>query len=70
MAVSLGFGVLFATMISLVLVPCTYLIVDDLGNLLFGRELAGTPIEAEPPPRRPLLSTGRSPSQRDRRAVG
>ena len=30
MAVSLGFGVLFATAITLVLVPCVYLILEDL----------------------------------------
>ena len=30
MAVSLGFGVLFATFITLILVPTTYLILDDL----------------------------------------
>ena len=30
MAVSLGFGVLFATFITLILLPATYLILDDL----------------------------------------
>ena len=30
MAVSLAFGVLFATTISLLLVPCSYLILDDI----------------------------------------
>ncbi|MBC8418213.1 MAG: efflux RND transporter permease subunit [Desulfobacterales bacterium] len=34
MAVSLGFGVLFATGITLLLVPCGYVILDDLQNLL------------------------------------
>jgi len=34
MAVSLGFGILFATLITLLLVPCLYLIVADLRNLL------------------------------------
>jgi multidrug efflux pump subunit AcrB len=34
MAVSLGFGVLFATVITLVLIPCGYLIMDDLGKIL------------------------------------
>lgn len=33
MAVSLAFGVLFATAISLILVPCAYLVLDDLGRL-------------------------------------
>lgn len=30
MAISLGFGVMFATLISLILVPCLYLALDDL----------------------------------------
>ena len=30
MAISLGFGVLFATLITLVLVPCSYLVLEDL----------------------------------------
>ncbi|MCF8067465.1 MAG: efflux RND transporter permease subunit [Desulfobacterales bacterium] len=34
MAISLGFGVLFATGITLVLVPCSYLILEDIGNIL------------------------------------
>jgi multidrug efflux pump subunit AcrB len=34
MAVSLGFGVLFATFITLLLVPCGYVILDDLQNLV------------------------------------
>ncbi len=33
MAISLGFGVLFATLITLVLVPSLYLIVDDVQNI-------------------------------------
>ncbi|MDB4617328.1 efflux RND transporter permease subunit, partial [Verrucomicrobiales bacterium] len=32
MAVSLGYGILFATMITLVLVPINYLILDDMGR--------------------------------------
>lgn len=32
MAVSLGFGVLFATGVSLVIVPCSYLVLADLGS--------------------------------------
>jgi multidrug efflux pump subunit AcrB len=34
MAVSLGFGVLFATGITLLLVPCEYIILEDIHNLL------------------------------------
>ena len=33
MAISLGFGVLFATGITLLLIPCGYLILDDLQNI-------------------------------------
>jgi multidrug efflux pump subunit AcrB len=36
MAVSLGYGILFATMITLFLVPINYLILHDIGNL-FGK---------------------------------
>jgi len=42
MAVSLAFGVMFATVISLVLVPCGYLILADLGRAgswLIGRQV-------------------------------
>ena len=41
MAVSLAFGVLFATVITLVLVPTAYLILDDTGRGL--RQLFGRP---------------------------
>ena len=37
MAVSLGFGVLFATVIILLLVPALYMIVEDI-RVLFGAE--------------------------------
>ncbi len=33
MAISLGFGILFATLIALLLVPCLYLIVEDMRQL-------------------------------------
>jgi multidrug efflux pump subunit AcrB len=36
MAVSLGFGILFATMLTLVLIPTFYLIVEDIRNI-FGK---------------------------------
>jgi len=41
MAVSLGFGLLFATVLILLVLPCFYLIADDMRNAvfrLFGRE--------------------------------
>ena len=33
MAIAIGFGVLFATFITLLLVPCLYLILNDITNL-------------------------------------
>ena len=44
MAVSLGFGVLFATLVTLLLIPCGYLILEDLlriGRFVLGRESGG-----------------------------
>ena len=38
MAISLGFGILFATFITLLLVPCVYLMLEDLKHFLFTRE--------------------------------
>ena len=49
MAVSLGFGVLFATFITLILVPTSYMILDDFGRTMrraFGRRHPAP----EPPP--------------------
>ena len=40
MAVSLGFGIVFATLITLVLVPCFYTIIEDLRQLTGRRDLA------------------------------
>jgi multidrug efflux pump subunit AcrB len=34
MAISLGFGIIFATVIILVLVPCLYLVLEDAKRLL------------------------------------
>jgi hypothetical protein len=34
MAVSMGFGIMFATVITLYLIPCTLLIADDVSVLL------------------------------------
>ena len=38
MAVSLAFGILFATVITLLLVPCLYMMMHDIRNLLRGRK--------------------------------
>ncbi len=50
MAISLSFGILFATVITLILVPCMYLLQNDLANRirqffdwLFGRSAAQEP---------------------------
>ncbi|MBU2467991.1 MAG: efflux RND transporter permease subunit [Proteobacteria bacterium] len=44
MAVSLGFGVLFATGITLLLIPCGYLMLDDIHNFI-GRIRGRAPAE-------------------------
>jgi len=33
MAISLGFGILFATFITLVMVPCLYMILEDIKGI-------------------------------------
>ena len=33
MAVALGFAVMFATLITLILVPCLYIIMSDVGKV-------------------------------------
>ncbi len=38
MAISLGFGVLFATFITLILIPCHYLILEDIKRFFSGSE--------------------------------
>ena len=49
MAVSLGFGVLFATLITLILVPTSYMILDDVGRALRRTVGRREPAEAEVP---------------------
>ena len=39
MAISLGFGILFATVVSLILVPCLYLVIEDLKTLVLGKSV-------------------------------
>ena len=51
MALSLGFGVLFVTGIALVLVPCTYMMIEDLKRgvrWLFHFDVGGEPGAPEP----------------------
>jgi len=38
MAVSLGFGILFATLVTLVLIPVNYMILEDLKALFKRRQ--------------------------------
>ena len=33
MAVSLGFGIIFATVITLILIPCLYMVLEDIHQL-------------------------------------
>lgn len=47
MAVSLGFGVLFATGITLVLVPCGYMILDDIHKLSAGIFSRGSSVKIQ-----------------------
>jgi multidrug efflux pump subunit AcrB len=44
MAVSLGFGIIFATLITLLLVPTLYLIVDDITRLFRADQLSDEPV--------------------------
>ncbi|MFP4306058.1 MAG: efflux RND transporter permease subunit [Desulfococcaceae bacterium] len=48
MAISLGFGILFATAIILVIVPCLYLVLEDVMGIL-GKESPVAEEEAELP---------------------
>jgi multidrug efflux pump subunit AcrB len=36
MAISLGFGVLFGTLVTLLLIPCGFLILNDIQNVIRG----------------------------------
>ncbi len=45
MAVSLGFGILFATLVTLILIPINYLVMDDLKSLCVGKDYGNQPVE-------------------------
>ena len=47
MALSLGFGVLFSTFVTLGLVPCLYLVVEDLKKLVGAGVKAPTGVTGE-----------------------
>jgi hypothetical protein len=55
MAISLGFGVLYASVMTLFLVPCGYVILDDIAALLGRRE----PLTPAAEPEMPSLSPER-----------
>jgi len=46
MAISLGFGVMFATVLTLMLVPCTYVVLDDIAKLRLKLSTAPRPAPA------------------------
>ena len=48
-ATSLAFGIVFATVVSLLVLPCLYLVGSDLGALVGGETLPLQPIPAPPP---------------------
>ena len=50
MALSLGYGILFATFISLVIVPCLYLVVEDVKHAMGVGKTEETSGQAEPQP--------------------
>ncbi len=58
MAVSLAFGVLFATFITLILVPVSYLILDDVQRTLRRMFGSGTMTELPPVPEEELSAGG------------
>lgn len=50
MALSLGYGILFATLITLLIVPSMYLLVDDIAGLrfrIFGKDAPPLPVSVE-----------------------
>jgi multidrug efflux pump subunit AcrB len=47
MAISLGFGILFSTAIILLLVPCLYLILDDIYNLFRSKRSTNPPLSQQ-----------------------
>ena len=46
MAVSLAFGIVFATVISLIVVPCLYVVLDDFGLIVKSDDDADTTVVA------------------------
>lgn len=46
MAVSLGFGIMFATLITLILIPCNYVILEDIKGLFYTKPAGGAKSQA------------------------
>jgi hypothetical protein len=49
MAVSLGFGVMFATFITLILIPAVYLMLEDVTTLIRGKARTAAALAAHQP---------------------
>ena len=47
MAISLAFGIVFATVITLILVPCLYVVIDDVGEVTGSGKENPLPLEAD-----------------------
>ncbi len=60
MALSLGFGIVFATVITLALVPCLYLIIEEIREGIRGEEPFAVPAHNVPAPSGPLLESEKS----------
>jgi multidrug efflux pump subunit AcrB len=65
MGVSLGFGSMFATSVSLLLVPCVYLILEDVRVLARRRHRAREHVPAAEAARGTLSADSPSPARRD-----
>ena len=46
MAISLGYGILFSTAITLIIVPCLYMLIDDVCYVFSGAKKLATPPES------------------------
>jgi len=56
MAVSLGYGIVFATVVVLFLIPCLYMIVEDLRNLVFPPQPDHDQPAPPPPAKQPVAA--------------
>jgi multidrug efflux pump subunit AcrB len=70
MAVSLSFGILFATIITLILVPCVYLMLNDVKKLVFAPESSVWDRHPQDVGRAPLIEHTSSADDEDVAASG